>query len=103
MLTYMRHIAGLDLQIFMKNVLSINDHDAWPALPSVSVPTLVVAAERDAFTPMWLSRKIVSTIPGAEFMELAEGTHAALIEQPETILRRLDRFIAERAVFGASA
>ena len=30
-------------------------HDARDHLASVDVPTLVVAGERDMFTPMWLS------------------------------------------------
>ena len=30
---------------------------------------------------------------------LADGTHAALIEQPDTIALRIDRFLRERAVF----
>ena len=34
--------------------------------------------------------------PGAELLVLADASHAALIEQPETINHRLDRFIRER-------
>jgi len=30
---------------------------------------------------------------------LADASHAALIEQPETILHRMDRFLKERGVF----
>lgn len=99
--TYLSHIATLDMRIFIRNVLLLDDHDAWEVLPRIAVPTLVVAAERDAFTPMRLSRKIVASIPQAEFLVLADGTHAALIEQPDTIATRLDRFIRERAVFAA--
>lgn len=102
LLPYIRHIASLDLRVFLHAVLACNDHDAWPSLPDITVPTLVVAAERDTFTPMWLSRKMVSTIPDADFLILADGSHAALIEQPDTISRRLDRFIAERQVFAGA-
>ena len=58
--------------------------------------TLIVAAERDDFTPLYLSRQIADVIGGAELLVLADGSHAALIEQPETINHRLDRFIRER-------
>ena len=61
----------------------------------------LIAAERDTFTPMWLSRKMVQSIPGAEFLVLADGSHAALIEQPDTIQHRIDRFLVERRVFPA--
>ena len=99
MLPYMRHLASLDMRVFLRSVLSAQDHDAWDTLPGIRVPTLVVAAERDAFTPMWLSRKMAATIPGAELLVLAEATHTAIIEQPDTINHRLDRFLAERKVF----
>jgi pimeloyl-ACP methyl ester carboxylesterase len=100
MLPYMRHLASLDMRVFIRSVLNAQEHDAWATLPTIRVPTLVVAAERDAFTPMWLSRKIAATIPHAELLVLAEATHTAIIEQPDTINHRLDRFLAERRVFG---
>ena len=65
-------------------------------LPELDRPLLVVAAENDKFTPMWCSEKIVRDTPGAEMMVLADASHAALIEQPETINHRLERFIRER-------
>lgn len=100
MLPYMRHLASLDMRVFIRSVLNAQDHDAWGTLPTIQVPTLVVAAERDAFTPMWLSRKMAASIPGAELLVLAEATHTAIIEQPDTINHRLDRFLAEHRIFG---
>lgn len=99
MVKYLGHIARLDLRVFLHNVLEVQKHDAWDVLPKIKVPALIVAAERDAFTPMWLSRKIVDTIQGAEMLVLADASHAALIEQPENIHHRVDRFLKQR-VFG---
>ncbi len=99
MLPYLQHLATLDMRFFMRLVLATNDHDAWPTLPHVQVPTLVVAAERDTFTPMRLSRKMAHDVPGAELLVLADASHAAIIEQPDTIVHRLDRFVRERGVF----
>lgn len=96
MVKYLGHIARLDLRVFLHNVLEVQKHDAWDVLPKIVVPTLIVAAERDAFTPMWLSRKEVDTIPGAELLVLADASHAALIEQPENIHHRVARFLRER-------
>jgi pimeloyl-ACP methyl ester carboxylesterase len=102
MLPYLQHLATLDMRLFMRVVLATNDHDAWPDLPRVNVPVLVIAAERDAFTPMRLSRQMARDIPGGELLVLADGSHAAIIEQPDTIVHRLDRFVRERNVFGAA-
>lgn len=93
---YMAHLATLDLRLFIENVCRLNDHDAWPLLPRLGVPLLVIAAENDKFTPMWCSRKMVQSCPGAELLVLADASHAALIEQPETINHRIERFLRER-------
>ncbi len=103
MLPYMRHLATLDMRVFLHSVLACQDHDLWPLLPSIRLPVLVVAAERDSFTPVWLSKQMAAQIPDADFLLLADGSHAALIEQPDTIYHRMDRFIADRAVFGDQA
>ena len=93
---YLEHLATLDFRLFIENVCKTNDHDAWELLPVLDRPLLVVAAENDKFTPMWCSEKIVTDTPGAELMVLADASHAALIEQPDTINHRLERFIRER-------
>lgn len=95
-LPYLEHLATLDFRLFIENVCQTNNHDAWDLLPDLDRPLLVVAAENDKFTPMWCSEKIVRDTPGAEMMVLADASHAALIEQPETINHRLERFIRER-------
>ncbi len=102
---YTRHMAGLDQRLFMQCVAETDAHDAWGALPNIGVPVLVVAAELDVFTPLWCSQKIARTIPGAELFQLADATHAALVEQPDTIHHRVERFLSERLprVYGAAA
>jgi len=103
MLAYLRHLSGIDMRMFIRAVLMMNEHDAWDLLPQMRVPVLVIAAENDAFTPGWLSRKIAKLIPDSDYLMLADASHAALIEQPETILHRMDRFLAQRRPFGSSA
>jgi pimeloyl-ACP methyl ester carboxylesterase len=95
-LPYLEHLATLDMRLFIENVCKTNEHDAWDTLPGLDRPLLVVAGENDKFTPMWCSEKMVSDTPGAELMVLADASHAALIEQPETINHRLERFFRER-------
>lgn len=93
---YLDHLATMDAQLFLRAVLAIEPHSAWDLLPDLDRPLLVVAAEHDRFTPLRCSRRMVHATPGAEMLVLAEGSHAALIEQPEAINHRLDRFLRER-------
>ncbi len=71
-------------------------HTAWDHLPHVDVPTLIIAGERDKFTPAWLSRKMAEHIPGAELMLVPLGTHTAPLEYRELVELRVERFLRDR-------
>jgi len=95
---YLEHLAVLDMRMFIRTVLQMQEHDAWDLLDSINVPVLIIGAERDTFTPIRLSRQMASSIPGAELLVLADASHAAIVEQPETINYRIERFLRERLV-----
>ncbi len=93
---YLSHLSTLDQRLFWASVMQLQHHDAWDLLPHLDRPLLVIAAENDKFTPMWCSQKMVAQTPGAELLVLADASHAALVEQPETLNHRIDRFILSR-------
>ena len=41
-------------------------------------------------------KKLHKNISQSEFLVLAGGSHAAIVEQPETINYRIDRFLSEQ-------
>ena len=91
---YLEHLGELDLRLFIEMVLETGKHDAWDLLPSIDVPVLVVSAERDKFTPQRLSKKMVDALPDASMLVLKNGSHAAIIEQPDEINTALEAFLA---------
>lgn len=93
---YLEHLARLDLSTYFQLAQDIQDHDASDLLPKIEVPVLVFGADRDLFTPVSLSERMASFIPGAELCIIRGGSHAALIEQPQLISLRLERFLVER-------
>ena len=97
---YLDHLASMDMLTFTDAILACHQHDAWPMLSDIQVPVLVFAAERDTFTPIHCSESIAQTLPKGEIMILADGSHAALIEQPDTISHRVRRFIQEHHLNG---
>jgi pimeloyl-ACP methyl ester carboxylesterase len=92
---YLEHLATLDSRLFLNMVREAHIHDAFPHLPEIHQPVLIIAAEKDTFTPTWLSRRIARELPNADLLVLADASHAALIEQPLTINHRLERFLNE--------
>ena len=93
---YFEHLAKMDPVVFVRTLDSLATHTAWDHLPHVDVPTLIIAGERDKFTPAWLSRKMAEHIPGAELMLVPLGTHTATLEYRELIELRIERFLRDR-------
>lgn len=95
---YLEHLASIDVTVFFEMVRCAQEHDAGPYLHEIQAPALIVAGERDLFTPRHLSLAMADRIPNAELLEIPRGSHAALIEQPELINLRLEKFIRERVI-----
>jgi pimeloyl-ACP methyl ester carboxylesterase len=93
---YLEHLSLLDISVFFEMARAAQEHDASPWLGEIRSPTLVVAGECDLFTPRHLSLELAQRVPNAELLEIPRGSHAALIEQPELINLRLEKFIRER-------
>lgn len=100
---YTEHMGRMRPDVFIGMVERMQEHDLTEDLPAIRVPTLVVAGEKDVFTPMHRSRRMAELIPGAELLVLADGSHAGLIEYPEQINRRMDRFLDERVLRSSTA
>ena len=92
---YQRHLAYIGFPFFFKMVREIGEHTAEDLLASIGVPMLVVAAERDAFTPPHLSRKMADLVPDSRLVWLDGASHAGIVEQPERINEALCSFLGE--------
>jgi pimeloyl-ACP methyl ester carboxylesterase len=93
---YMEHVSAMEPQIFLGMLRQAGEHTAEDILTRITVPTLIVAAERDTFTPPVLAEHMAEVIPGAELFMLRGASHAAPIEQPVAIQLRIDKFLRER-------
>jgi len=93
---YFEHLSEMNLQVFFTMVHEMQKHDAGKWLSRIDVPTLVVAGERDLFTPLPLSLEMRRRVPDAELLVLPKGSHAGLIEHPELLNLRLEKFLRER-------
>lgn len=87
------HAKTMDVGLFFRFAHAASRHTAEDVLPSISVPVLVVGAEKDTFTPPSLSEHMVDAIPGAEYLHVKGGTHTAIVEQPHLINNRIETFL----------
>jgi pimeloyl-ACP methyl ester carboxylesterase len=93
---YWEHAALMDPDVFLRMLQRAGQHDAREFLPAIDVPTLVVAAEHDTFTPMALAEEMAAAIPNAELEVVEEASHAAPVEQPDRIAERIEDFLTAR-------
>lgn len=93
---YMEHLIHMDQRVFLRMVDLMAEHDLTDFLPKLTAPTLVIAGENDLFTPLHRSELMAELIPKAELFVLAQASHAAIVEHPDTINRRIDRFFREK-------
>jgi pimeloyl-ACP methyl ester carboxylesterase len=101
MLPYFEHLTSMDPELFLRMLQAAGAHSAEDLLRSVHAPALVVAGERDTFTPPRLAEQMADQIDGAELLFVHEGSHSCPIEQPELVDLAVERFLVER-VFPAA-
>ena len=93
MIPYLKHMTHVDFPMFLRMLRAAGEHSAEDYLAEVDVPVLVIAGEKDTFTPASLSESMVERIPGAEMLMVAGGSHVAPIEQPALVGERIRAFL----------
>jgi len=96
---YLEGLARVDISLFLAMLTRAQEHEAMALLPTVTVPTLIIAGDRDGFTPASLSHHMHEQIPGAELLLIEGGSHTAPLERPhlvdETVLDFLSRRLSK--------
>lgn len=93
MMPYLKHMTHVDFPMFLRMLRAAGDHSAEEWLSEVDVPVLIVAGEKDTFTPASLSEAMAERIPDAELLMVTGGSHVAPIEQPELVGARVRAFV----------
>lgn len=87
------HIGQVDPSTLRSMLISLQEHSARSILAALRVPLLIVAGDKDPFAPSELvGVRLHEVAPKSELLRLPEGTHTALLEQPEQIADRIRSF-----------
>jgi pimeloyl-ACP methyl ester carboxylesterase len=98
MLPYFEQMTHVDFNMFLRMLRSAGEHNAYDLLPHVECPVLVVAGERDTFTPAFLAQEMARALPRGELLTVPGGSHVSPIEQPELVDGRVAEFLRERVL-----
>ena len=72
---------------------SAENHDVEAALPTIKVPTLIVASEYDFLTPPSEQIHIQNAMPHAQLVTFNDCGHASMYEQPELFVTTIVGFM----------
>ena len=86
---------ALDLGIYAEIFRRMGEHDASDLLAAIRVPALVIAGERDRFTPSEIAREMAAGMPEARLELLPDATHFGLIEYPNEIVAAVERYLVD--------
>jgi pimeloyl-ACP methyl ester carboxylesterase len=87
----------MDARHFLALGKSLGAHSASHALERLAdLPCLVVAGDRDNFTPLHVCRRLHERVPGSEWFVIPGGSHGGLFEFPELVNPRVLDFMQRR-------
>lgn len=93
---YLLHLKNVDMAVMVKVAGAMRNHSAADLLPQIGVPTLVMSAGADVFTPARCSEVIHHRVPDSELVTFPDAGHTLPIEEPAAITAAIDDFVARR-------
>ena len=93
LLPYLEHMVDIDLSMFLKMLYAAGEHSAADLLPEIDVPVLVIAGDRDSFTPPRFAEEMAKALPQGELVML-EATHVAPLEQRAVVHEKIADFLS---------
>jgi pimeloyl-ACP methyl ester carboxylesterase len=93
---YITHLGTRDPLVLFMVIDSMRAHSAHDLLPTIDVPVLILAGQRDAFCPLPCQQRMHDMTPNSELVVYPEATHCLPLEEPDAINAEIDRFFAER-------
>ena len=91
-----QHVAALDPQLIGNVIAAYLEHSAEDVLPTISVPTLVIAGDQDELTPVETAERMARAIPGGELVVFPGHSHLVQVEIPDQVHGAIDVFLRAR-------
>ena len=96
LMPYMKHMVDIDVPMFLRMLYSAGEHSALDLLPRIEAPALVIAGDRDTFTPPRYAEEMAAAMPHAELLMVSGGTHVVPLERKDLVAARVEKFLRER-------
>ncbi len=88
-------LAETPKEVYRATVRCLTTFDRRAALPSIAVPTLLIAGEHDPAAPPKTMQRMADAIPGSRLVTIAGAGHFVHIDKPAEFRAALLPFLAE--------
>jgi len=92
------HVGALEPALIGHVIAAYLEHSAEDVLPTITVPTLIIAGDRDQLTPVATAQRMQRAIPNSELVVFPGHTHLVQVEQPREVHAAIERFLARHAL-----
>lgn len=86
---HVRMISEVDFGIMWRMMSGMRHHSAADVLPTIEVPVLILAGERDHFTPRSVQERMRLLTPTSELVMFPNGGHLLPVEESDGITEAL--------------
>jgi pimeloyl-ACP methyl ester carboxylesterase len=88
------HVASLDPRLIGNVTGAYLAHSAEDVLPTVTVPTLIIAGDKDELTPVATAERMQRAIPGSRLVVFPGHSHLVQVEIPDQVHAEIDAFLS---------
>ncbi len=93
-----RHVADLDPYLMGAIMAGYLEHDAWDILPTITVPTLIIAGDKDQLTPVSTAERMQQQVRGSELVVFPGHSHLVQVEKPREVHDAIADFLSRHAL-----
>ncbi len=90
---YAQGVANIDLRVFVTLLEQLTQFDGRPKLAQIEVPTLVIAGDKDALTPIQVQKTMYAEIPNCDLLIIETGSHCVQLDFPHEVNTKIDEFL----------
>jgi pimeloyl-ACP methyl ester carboxylesterase len=90
-----RHVGSLDPRVVSAVTAAYLDHDAHDVLPTITVPTLIIAGDKDQLTPVATAERMHREIRGSRLIVFTGHSHLVQVEKPREVHAAIEDFLRD--------
>ena len=92
---YLKALATINIEVFIRLFEAMMGYDGIDVTDRINHPALIIAGEKDSVTPIKFQELLHKRIKGSEYTRVPFGTHCTMLDMPEFVNLRIEKFLKD--------